>query len=75
MSQYLIFTVPRAVVVLRRLCVAAAALAHHLVVFGDAGVSGDGRVLVLARVLPPAPEAGFWPLPSGTAIRGSQEEG
>ena len=70
LSQFEIFTVPRAVVVLWRLGVAAAALAHHLVVFRDAGISGDGGVL-LAGILPAAPEARLGPLPRRPAIGGS----
>ena len=63
-------SVPRAVVVLRRLGVAAAALPHHLVV-GDAGISGDGGVLLI-RILPPAPKASrLGPLSRGPAIGGS----
>ena len=62
-----ISTLLRAVVVLWRLGVAAAALAHHLVVFRDAGISGDGGVL-LARILPAAPEARLGPLPRRPAI-------
>ena len=62
--------VPRAVVVLGRLGVPAAALAPHHLVGADAGVLRDGGVL-LARILPPAPEAGLGPFPRGPTIGGS----